>query len=55
MKWLNKIRNVILGFVAYIIAHIHDYFCKHDERHWVYEKWSMSLKEHIENVRKYYD
>lgn len=44
-----------MGIVAYIIAHIHDWYCKHYGKGWVYESWGTTLKKHIEIVNDYFN
>lgn len=53
MKLLIKIRNILIGIIAYIIAHIHDWYCKHFSSGWVYLPWGMTIKEHIKVIDFY--
>lgn len=55
MKLLKKFRNIIMGIIAYIIAHYHDWHCKHYGKGWVYIPWGTTLKEHIEIVEEYFN
>lgn len=55
MKILRLSRNAIVGIIAYIISSIHDFYCKHYGKGWVYIPWKMTLKEHVDNVKDYYE
>lgn len=55
MSLIKSLRNILMGIVAYIIAHIHDWYCKHYGKGWVYESWGTTLKEHIEIVNDYFN